>query len=92
MADLIDRQELISWLSKDPLFPEVESFGLTDVIKSRPSVDAELVRHGSWGEIHEVFDYIKCSECGGVWCTEDNDTDTFNYCPNCGAKMKVVTE
>lgn len=54
---------------------------------SIPTVDAEPVRHGHWEEIHEVFDYIKCSECGGAWCTEDNDTDTFNYCPNCGAKM-----
>lgn len=49
-------------------------------------------RHGHWIESHEVFDYIKCSECGEDWCTEDNDTETFNYCPNCGAKMDEVGE
>lgn len=52
--------------------------------------DAE--RHGHWIESHEVFDYIKCSECGEDWCTEDNDTETFNYCPNCGAKMDEVRD
>lgn len=39
MADLIDRQELISWLSNEPLIPYV--LGLISAIESRPSVDAE---------------------------------------------------
>lgn len=31
----------------------------------------------------------KCSECGWeCWDTVPCDTETFNYCPNCGAKTK----
>ena len=52
----------------------------------------EPVRHGRWIETHEVLDYIKCSECGKDWCTVANDTETFNYCPNCGAKMDEVRD
>lgn len=59
------------------------------IVKSK---DAEPVRHGHWIETHEVLDYIKCSECGKEWCTVANDTETFNYCPNCGAKMDEVRD
>lgn len=47
MADLIDRQELISWLSNEPLIPFV--FGLISAIERRPSVDAEPV--------------VRCKDC-----------------------------
>ena len=31
----------------------------------------------------------KCSECGWeCWDTIPCDTETFNFCPNCGAKME----
>lgn len=52
-----------------------------------PTVDAELVRHGHWGE--EWFDHklkIVCSVCE---CFADKWTD---YCPNCGAKMDEEEE
>ena len=70
MADLIDRQELISWLSKDPLFPQVEAFGLTSVIESRPSVDAVPV--------------VRCKDCiwyESVYLKRDGTTDK-RYKPN----------
>ena len=31
---------------------------------------------------------IACSECFAIFNAFDNETDRFNYCPNCGAKMK----
>lgn len=43
--------------------------------------------YGKGTKKHGIFDYITCSECGMKWCIEDNDTETFKYCPNCGAKM-----
>ncbi len=91
MADLIDRQELISWLSKDPLFPEVESFGLTDVIKSRPSVDAEPVRHGRWEDKYGDGDW-HCSVCGAIVEKDEQGRHNWNRCYHCGAKMEGVTE
>lgn len=31
---------------------------------------------------------FECSECGWTdWDTYTGDSDTYNYCPGCGAKM-----
>lgn len=71
MADLIDRQELISWISKDPLFPQVEAFGLTSVIESRPSVDAVPVvrcKDCIFGEIDGAKYFCRND---GMWCDGD---------------------
>lgn len=62
-----------------------------------PIIEAEPVRHGKWiyypdclayeGAIsHEDF---VCSECASVWNAIDNESDRFDYCPNCGARMEV---
>ena len=32
-------------------------------------------------------DDIACSECLAMFSTIDNETERFDYCPNCGAKM-----
>lgn len=57
-----------------------------------PTVDAEPVKHGHWIEKHEVFGYIICSNCNHEWCIADNDTETFDYCPHCGAQMDAEEE
>ena len=47
---------------------------------------AEPVRHGHW--IEEIGMFL-CSECGDSWGTETEEmVRSFNYCPNCGAKMR----
>lgn len=58
-------------------------------IRNAPTIDAEPVRHGRWlynsyptvwyghGEPPEWV----CSEC------EERAYNTYDYCPNCGAKM-----
>ena len=48
--------------------------------------DVAEVRHGEW-EFVQIDDCIICSECKNSWNVIDNCTETFNYCPNCGAKM-----
>lgn len=63
-----------------------------DIIKELPAVDAVEVKHGHWvteEEAIEKDDYSlrdTCSVCGHCdWdCTESQN---FNYCPNCGARM-----
>lgn len=62
---------------------------VTNSIRNAPTIDAEPVRHGRWlynsyptvwyghGEPPEWV----CSEC------EERAYNTYDYCPDCGAKM-----
>ena len=50
-----------------------------------PTADAVPVVRGEWIE-HE--DEMECPQCGYFWNYCDNDTERFNFCPNCGAKME----
>ena len=60
---------------------------IQEVINSVPSADVAPVRHGKnldadWPSL------FTCSACG--WSDSDTttgDTVSYNYCPNCGAKM-----
>ena len=59
-------------------------------------VDAKPIRHGEWVEYPYCLCYegalteedIACSSCGAVFNVIDNCTETFKYCPNCGADMR----
>ena len=51
-----------------------------------PTVDAVEVVHGRWEDAYDGDGYV-CSICGSDFCVLLNETDRFNYCPNCGAKM-----
>ena len=55
-----------------------------EAIDSIPAVDIAPVVHGRWVE---HLDEMECSVCKRQWNYCDNDTNTFNFCPNCGAKM-----
>ena len=85
MPRLIDADALLmdnTWAFYDR-FGNRTSAGLA--IEEAPTVDAEPVRHGHW--VDEIG-MILCSECGDAWGTEDEEmVRSFNYCPNCGAKM-----
>ena len=48
--------------------------------------DVAPVRHGRWEEASDG-DGIVCPFCRTDFCTIIYDTEYFNYCPNCGAKM-----
>lgn len=65
------------------------------VIKRLPTVDAVPVVHARWITYPECLGYdgaytdehIVCSACHSVWNIIDNDTERFDHCPACGAKM-----
>lgn len=60
------------------------------LIKSLPAADVEPVRHGRWGKKQGGFwEFAACSLCG-----EKTPTVGIipNFCPNCGAKMKLEDE
>ena len=50
------------------------------------AADVTPVRHGRWEEASDG-DGIVCPFCRTDFCTIIYDTEHFNYCPNCGAKM-----
>ena len=54
-------------------------------VHMQPTIDAVPVVRGEWIE-HE--DEMECPQCGYFWNYCDNDTERFNCCPNCGAKME----
>lgn len=59
---------------------------LVNYIESQPTLDYAPVRKGAWmftvDHPRERLGFFACSECGiGV------GLKTFNFCPNCGAKM-----
>ena len=56
------------------------------MIEDMPTVDVAPVRHGRWEEASDG-DGIVCPFCRTDFCTIIYDTEYFNYCPNCGAKM-----
>ena len=88
MPRYIDAEALISDIERT-----IEESGcvnhegeIMDCVRCASEVDAVPVVRGEWIE-HE--DEMECPQCGYFWNYCDNDTERFNYCPNCGAKMEV---
>lgn len=87
MAEYIDREAAIKELMNDA--PEQVGYSrenAADCIRYMDAVDVAPVRHGRWEEASDG-DGIVCPFCRTDFCTIIYDTEHFNYCPNCGAKM-----
>ena len=55
-------------------------------IAEAPAADVAEVRHGH--DTKDTPSLFECSVCGwSCWDTYPGDTDEYNFCPNCGAKM-----
>lgn len=60
---------------------------LAEILDDIPSADVEPVRHRRWGRTDGVparTGFVYCVLCGFI---PRFNRDTYNYCPNCGAKM-----
>lgn len=92
MAEYIEREALREildgWRDAHADVDDVHGCGLLeDVIcevDAQTAADVAPVVHGRW---MEHLDEMECSVCKRQWNYCDNDTNTFNFCPNCGAKM-----
>ena len=80
MADYIERDAVVDLITRRYENPEI----CTQEINSIPAADVAPVVHGRW---MEHLDEMECSVCKRQWNYCDNDTNTFNFCPNCGATM-----
>lgn len=55
-----------------------------------PVIDAVKVVHGQWINKSTPFNpRVECSVCNHIYW--NYGVESFNYCPNCGAKMDGVT-
>ena len=57
------------------------AYAAAKLLDTVPTEDVQEVRHGKWIKSKNER---KCSLCGYFYFT---NTKSFNYCPNCGAKM-----
>ena len=98
MAKYINREELVEWLKRIPLKDLSDGLGLCRVImeedfkraiRTMPAgtiIDVATVVHGRWIE-QEKYTFgtmYDCSICGDRILDNGH---SWNYCPNCGAKM-----
>ena len=80
MSDLIDRQMAIDALDTGLWGVEWDKALATAMLKDLPSAE----RKGHWEKKwHKIFkeELPCCSECNNFMAF------TFDYCPNCGARM-----
>ena len=81
MDDYIDKQAFLDCMKRTDRY-----FNVKFDIENFPNADVAPVRHGRWEEASDG-DGIVCPFCRTDFCTIIYDTEHFNYCPNCGAKM-----
>lgn len=94
MADYISREAAVKIAQKYGLVNGSalgRHTGLADCIAIKieglPAADVEPVRRGRWGKKQGGFwEFANCSVCGQKTPTVGIPP---NYCPNCGAKMKL---
>ena len=80
---LIDADALIKRLKED--WPQTSKISWAQIVaKCAPTIDAEPVKHGEWKCMADCG-VTECDQCG--WSIEKYVGD-YNFCPNCGAKMK----
>lgn len=90
---LIDADE-IRWVDHYDSDGNLTKYKVAYSDEMPPAVDALPVRHGKWlyGESKSGHDGYYCSQCGKhirwIYGEEDiNFIRSYNYCPNCGARM-----
>ena len=99
----IDRDALAEWLKRIPLKDLSDGRGLCRVIfeddfkkaiKKMPKgiiVDVAPARHGQWIE-QEKYTFGTMYDCSICDNRILDNGHSWNYCPNCGAKMDEVSE
>lgn len=84
MSEYIEREAAIESL-------HVAWDSAINALRNAPSVDVAQVVHGRWIE-QEKYNFgtmYDCSICGDRILDNGH---SWNYCPNCGAKMDEVSE
>ena len=95
-SDLISRKAAIDAIrastSKYTGFMEMEMYtddDAVEAIEALPPAQPERKR-GTW--IDYVNSHCECSVCHTEWSYFQNETEHFEFCPNCGADMREVDD
>ena len=88
-GDLISREAVLDTISELNAISFYEAqedskecyYAIKQAIKDLPPVKPQT---GHW---IEKMDACECPYCHKAWDYCDNDTEDFDYCPNCGAKL-----
>jgi len=91
MSDYIKREDALEQFDYYDL-GEYLTTQIRGMLMDVPSADVAPVRHGKYigtefdgyADGCPVYYEWKCSECG---CVFEEEEPTYNYCPNCGARM-----
>lgn len=98
MSDLIDRKEAIDAIKKEWKEP-LHSGETWEIIKrtcyriyNLPSAEPKKghwigISYDGYADGYPVYNEWECSCCGVI---EEDEEPTWNYCPNCGAKMEAI--
>lgn len=85
MDDLISRKALISHIENQSREwgEDYDAQQILGDIEDMPPVNPQP-NTGHW---IEKMDACECPYCHKAWDYYDNDTEDFEYCPKCGAKL-----
>ena len=95
MAEYIEREAYVAELAKgtiitDDLYGMGIMSGIDYAMKKlneQPAADVAPVRHGKWKRSGAI---LECQLCGEIYSQlGGNAGKSWNYCPNCGAKMDL---
>ena len=84
MTEYIERKAL-----RDTLYDaDAITMSGVKILNQFPGADVAPVRHGRWVSVPHKLARV-CSVCNRdePYKFADIDTDVYDYCPNCGAKM-----
>ena len=87
MDDYISRNKALAETWKNPTYTDPLNVltEIRDRLRVLPAADVQPVRHGHW---EDKYGLICCSLCGDPWAVDESTMAySFNYCPNCGARM-----
>ena len=83
MARYIDADKFAEAICNFPAIDEHSANAVISLLHRHPTADVVEVKHGEWVKSNPHNRFMDCSACGFF-----QDHTEFNYCPNCGAKMK----
>ena len=90
-ADAADVERIVCYYGDNCRIEDVQEW-----LDDQPTIDAAPVRRGEWvhGKRNGAYG-IWCSRCGTGWEESPNYeviAASHNFCPNCGADMRTVSE